>query len=135
MLCEPGEGAVQDRQSQDIETTGFLPTLLGNEATAGHRGGSSHWVLGLPALATAGAREGGRVCRALCSELRAGALLGRNGDLGLQAAPSQPGRAARGSVGPALAKCRLVWGLPTRPTSLPAGWLGPDLSGEHILCQ
>lgn len=69
---------MQDWQSQDIVTTGFLPALLGNEATAGAQRGSSHWVLGLPRPSPLpGTREGGRVCRVLCSAL--GAFMGRNG--------------------------------------------------------
>lgn len=38
-------------------------------------------------------------------------------------------------MGPALAKCHLVEGQLTWPTSLPKGWVGPDLSQEHFLCQ
>lgn len=47
----------------------------------------------------------------------------------------QPGGWPEAPVGPALAKCHPVEGLPARPTSLPAGQLGPDLSPEHFLCQ
>lgn len=35
-------------------------------------------------------------------------------------------------MGPALAKCHLVEGLPTQPTSLPESQLGPNLSSEAL---
>lgn len=70
---------MQDWQSQDIIShRPPSPPSLKTKLQLGHSRGSSPWVLGLPTPSPPpGTREGGRVCRVLCSEL--GAFMGRNG--------------------------------------------------------